>query len=92
MDNSKNSQISHMCWKIKSETTGGPISFSRKLGISKTTFYSRLEDLNAKGANIKFSRKKGTYYFEEDIGDFVVGFGKRTKEGFLIPFDKIVDK
>lgn len=92
MDNSYISIMVQMCWRIKHKCTGGPVNFSKKLGISKSTFYSRKDTLNHFGANIRFSKEKNTYYFEEDIGEFIAGFGKKTEAGYLIPFDKIVDE
>ena len=80
-----------MCWLIKRQCTGGPISFSKRLGISKSTFYARLDHLKGMDMDIKFSRKKNTYYFETDKGDYIVGFGRKIKGGYFIPKENVIE-
>ncbi|MCK5730942.1 MAG: hypothetical protein KAH68_07700 [Draconibacterium sp.] len=48
---------------IKAECTGTPEEFARMLRISQSHLFNLVEDLKIKGAPIKYSRTKGTYYY-----------------------------
>lgn len=52
---------------IKAEKTGTPGEFSQDLGISDSQLYNLIEDLKIKGAPIKYSRSRRTYFYSEEF-------------------------
>jgi predicted DNA-binding transcriptional regulator YafY len=58
---------------IHLKATGTPANCASKIGISERSLYDYLKILKEMGAPIKFSRNRGTYYYNED-GRFRVSF------------------
>ena len=50
---------------IKSNSTGSPKEFSKKLQISESQLYNVLDDLKTKGFPIKYSRNIKSYVYEK---------------------------
>ena len=53
--------------------TGKPHDCAQKIGISERTLYDYLKLLREMGAPVKFSRHRGTYYYNEE-GRFRISF------------------
>jgi len=53
----------HIC----SENTGSPDEFAKKLKIKRRRLYYILEELKISGAVIKYSRKRASFYYENDL-------------------------
>jgi predicted DNA-binding transcriptional regulator YafY len=51
---------------IKSECTGNPDEFSRKLGISRRQLYVDIECFKDMGVEIGYSRTRRTFYFKNE--------------------------
>ena len=58
---------------IHLKSTGTPSDCAAKIGISERSLYDYLKILKEMGAPIKFSRNRGTYYYNED-GRFRISF------------------
>lgn len=56
-----------MNFLILHRATGSPDEFSRKLKISKRQLFNDMDVLKLKGAEIKYNRTLGTYYYENDF-------------------------
>ncbi len=52
-----------ICHLIENEKSGTPSELSKKIGISKRALFHYLEDLRDGGMDIRYSRKRRTYYF-----------------------------
>jgi len=64
---------------IHLKATGKPADCANKIGISERSLYDYLKILKEMGAPIKFSRNRGTYYYNED-GRFRISFISRGIE------------
>ena len=51
---------------IRQECTGTPKQLARRLCISRRTLERKIKELNAHGAEIKYSRTRSTYYYNSD--------------------------
>lgn len=60
-------RIDRMNFLILHRATGSPDKFSRKLKISKRQLFNDMDVLKLKGAEIKYNRTLGTYYYENDF-------------------------
>lgn len=58
---------------IHLKSTGTPANCAQKIGISERSLYDYLKVLKDMGAPIKFSRNRGTYYYDEE-GRFRISF------------------
>ena len=58
---------------IHLKSTGTPANCANKIGISERSLYDYLKMLKQMGAPIKFSRNRGTYYYNEE-GRFRISF------------------
>jgi predicted DNA-binding transcriptional regulator YafY len=58
---------------IHLKATGKPADCAHRIGISERSLYDYLRILKEMGAPIKFSRNRGTYYYNED-GRFRISF------------------
>jgi len=58
---------------IHLKSTGTPSRCAEKIGISERSLYDYLKILKEMGAPIKFSRNRGTYYYNEE-GRFHISF------------------
>jgi len=58
---------------IHLKATGKPADCAHRIGISERSLYDYLKILKEMGAPIKFSRNRGTYYYNED-GRFRISF------------------
>jgi predicted DNA-binding transcriptional regulator YafY len=61
---------------IHLKSTGTPAHCANKIGISERSLYDYLKILKEMGAPIKFSRNRGTYYYNEE-GRFRISFISR---------------
>jgi len=52
---------------IKTQKTGTPAIFANKLNICRRQLYNILEELKIFGAQIKYCRKKETFYYENNF-------------------------
>lgn len=64
---------------IHLKSTGTPANCANKIGISERSLYDYLKILKEMGAPIKFSRNRGTYYYDED-GRFRISFISNSLE------------
>lgn len=60
-------RIDRMNFLIFLRATESPDEFSRKLKISKRQLFNDMDVLKLKGAEIKYNRTLGTYYYENDF-------------------------
>jgi predicted DNA-binding transcriptional regulator YafY len=67
---------------IHLKATGKPADCANKIGISERSLYDYLKILKEMGAPIKFSRNRGTYYYNED-GRFRISFISQGLEEHL---------
>ena len=58
---------------IHLKATGKPADCANKIGISERSLYDYLKILKEMGAPVKFSRNRGTYYYNEE-GRFRISF------------------
>jgi predicted DNA-binding transcriptional regulator YafY len=58
---------------IHLKATGKPADCAHRIGISERSLYDYLKLLKEMGAPIKFSRNRGTYYYNEE-GRFRISF------------------
>ncbi|MCL2502110.1 MAG: helix-turn-helix domain-containing protein [Bacteroidales bacterium] len=49
------------------EYTGSPHELARRLSISRSTLYEIIDELNSRGVEIKYSRNRGTFYYNNDM-------------------------
>jgi len=68
---------------IHLKSTGTPANCANKIGISERSLYDYLKMLKEMGAPIKFSRHRGTYYYNEE-GRFRISFIQKHFEERLI--------
>jgi predicted DNA-binding transcriptional regulator YafY len=62
---------------IRIKGTGSAMELARKIGVSRRSVFDYLNILKDRGAPIKYSLKRKTYYYEED-GFFNFSFFQRT--------------
>lgn len=60
-------RINRMNYLITLKSTGSPDEFSQRLNISKRQLYNDLEMLREIGAEIKYDRCRGSYYYENSF-------------------------
>jgi len=58
---------------IHLKSTGKPADCAAKIGISERSLYDYIKILKDMGAPVKFSRNRGTYYYNEE-GRFRISF------------------
>jgi predicted DNA-binding transcriptional regulator YafY len=63
---------------IHLKSTGTPANCANKIGVSERSLYDYLKILKEMGAPIKFSRNRGTYYYNEE-GRFRISFINRQR-------------
>jgi len=51
---------------IRVERTGTPSVFARFLGISERQLYKLIEEIEAMGLQVKYSRNRNTFFYESD--------------------------
>lgn len=49
---------------LRNEVTGTSAELANKLGVSRRTIFDYIDILKSKGAEIKFSRSKKTFYYQ----------------------------
>jgi predicted DNA-binding transcriptional regulator YafY len=64
---------------IHLKSTGTPANCANKIGISERSLYDYLKILKEMGAPVKFSRNRGTYYYNEE-GRFRISFISKFRE------------
>lgn len=77
---------------IKRENTGTPCEFARKLGISKSQLYNCLEELRIRGAEITYSKVKGSYVYEVPVevrAEFTLTFPDSEARDGMNPNNRI---
>lgn len=52
---------------IRTESTGSPCEFAKRLGISRRQLYYCLEEFKDFGAQIVYNRTKNTFYYANDF-------------------------
>ena len=52
---------------IQRKATGTPEEFAEKLHIRKRQVYNILDEFRGYGANIKYNRMRGTFYYDNDF-------------------------
>lgn len=67
---------------IHLKATGKPADCAHKIGISERSLYDYLKILKEMGAPVKFSRNRGTYYYNEE-GRFRISFISKGVEEHL---------
>jgi predicted DNA-binding transcriptional regulator YafY len=67
---------------IHLKATGKPAACANKIGISERSLYDYLKILKEMGAPVRFSRNRGTYYYNED-GRFRISFISKGIEEHL---------
>ena len=67
---------------IHLKATGKPADCANKIGISERSLYDYLKILKEMGAPVKFSRNRGTYYYNEE-GRFRISFISKGVEEHL---------
>jgi predicted DNA-binding transcriptional regulator YafY len=67
---------------IHLKATGKPSDCAHKIGISERSLYDYLKILKEMGAPVRFSRNRGTYYYNED-GRFRISFISKGIEEHL---------
>ena len=58
---------------ISLKRTGNPSECATKMGVSERSLYDYLKLIKDMGAPVRFSRARGTYYYDVD-GNFRIGF------------------
>ena len=48
---------------VMSRTTGNPNTFAKKLGISRSSLYNHLEEIQSYGIEIEYSRTRQTFMY-----------------------------
>ena len=64
-------RLSRMHQMIKREATGSPDEFAGKFNIKRRQLYNILEEFKDYGAEIKYSRIKNSFYYENEFDVFV---------------------
>ena len=52
---------------VRQERTGTPGELAERLSIGRSTLYEMIDELRSRGAEIKYSRPKGTFYYYNDV-------------------------
>ena len=52
---------------IRTESTGTPCEFAKKINLSRRQLYNLLEEFKDYGAEIKYDRVKGSFYYVNDF-------------------------
>jgi predicted DNA-binding transcriptional regulator YafY len=52
---------------IRREHTGTPDELAERLSISRSLLYEIIDELNARGVDIKYSRTNCTFYYNNDV-------------------------
>ena len=58
-------RIKKMHLLIRSEKTGSPDAFAKKLQLSRRQLYNELEIIKNLGASIKYCKKRESFYYSE---------------------------
>lgn len=56
-------RMKYIHYLIRTEATGNPNSFAKKLNLSRRQLYYTLEEFNDLGADIKYNRIRETFYY-----------------------------
>ena len=75
-------RLSRIDQLIRIKGTGTPSELAGKIGISERSLYDYLKILKEMGAPVKFSRNRGTYYYNEE-GRFRISFISKGVEEHL---------
>lgn len=59
-------KLSIMSKLISKGYTGSPSELAHRLSISRTTLYEIIDELNSRGTEIKFSRNRNTFFYDND--------------------------
>jgi len=62
---------------IRLRFRGNADSLSRRLGVSRSTFFRLLDDMRSLNAPIEFD-ETGQFYYYEKVGKFQFGFSRKT--------------
>lgn len=57
--------------RIKAANTGAPRTLAKKLCVSRRNLYFLIDKLKLYGAKIRYSRKRKTFYYEDDDFDMI---------------------
>lgn len=49
---------------IRRSGTGTPEEFAKRINVTRTTLYRRLDELKAFGAPIRYNKFRGSFYYE----------------------------
>ena len=71
---------------IRQERTGTPGDLAQRLSISRSKLYEIIDELNSRGTEIKYSRNRNTFYYNNDLF-FDVRFAIRSLIGVDLPQD-----
>ena len=52
---------------IRQEHTGTPNEFAKRLSIGRSTLYELIDELYSRGVEIKYSRTRCTFYYNNDV-------------------------
>ena len=64
---------------IRLENTGPTQAFANRLGMSRTNLLNYLNVLRGLGGEIRYSRRRQTYYYEDDKR-FLLGYFEKGRE------------
>ncbi|WP_129715405.1 hypothetical protein [Pedobacter sp. SYP-B3415] len=56
-------RLEHADLLIRTENTGNPENMARRLKMSKRSLHEFLQLLKVAGVTVRYSRKRGTYYY-----------------------------
>lgn len=52
---------------IRLEATGSPEEFAERIGVKKRQLYNILDEFKDFGADVRYSRNKNSFYYENDF-------------------------
>ena len=52
---------------VQDRRTGPPSVFAKRLGVSRTTLYDIIDELNSYNVDVKYSRKLKTFYYNNSL-------------------------
>ncbi|WP_276379072.1 hypothetical protein [Flavobacterium sp. H4147] len=70
-------RIKKMHKLISGEKTGSPLTFAKKLSLSRSQFYNELELIKELDAPVKYCKKRETFYYETHF-ELILNFSLKT--------------
>jgi biotin operon repressor len=76
-------RLIYICSLIKKKATGNPEELAKKLNLSRSATLEHLKEMKELGFPIKYSKRRGSYFFEEDVEIVDKLFTRKLEKGAM---------